>query len=119
MVNVQIIIRRSQHHLAWAEIGTQLFTEEYVSKKVKIWLYERPVYPLLLRPILIVLTVHLSIDPISHRGAIICSINIPNSNGDQSAPFDQKSYLLISLADGGSSSYFPEGLGNKPWSNFI
>ena len=64
------------------------------------------------------LTVYLFIDPVSHRGAITYSISIPNGNGDQSAPFDQKSYLLISFADGGSSSYFPEGLGNKPWSDF-
>ena len=41
----------------------------------------------------------------------------PWISGDQSAPFDQKFYLLINLAVGGTNGYFPDGVGNKPWSD--
>ena len=42
----------------------------------------------------------------------------PWISGDQSAPFDQEFYLLINLAVGGVSGYFPDGVGNKPWYDF-
>ncbi len=34
-----------------------------------------------------------------------------------SAPFDQKFFLLLNVAVGGTGLYFPEGMGGKPWSN--
>ena len=34
------------------------------------------------------------------------------------APFDQRFYLIINLAVGGTNGYFPDGLGDgKPWAN--
>jgi len=32
-----------------------------------------------------------------------------------SAPFDQSFYLIINLSAGGTSGWFPDGVGNKPW----
>ena len=32
-----------------------------------------------------------------------------------SAPFDQQFYLIISLAVGGTSGWFPDRVGGKPW----
>lgn len=40
----------------------------------------------------------------------------PWVDGDsQSAPFDQPFYLIIDLAVGGTSGWFPDGVGGKPW----
>ena len=33
------------------------------------------------------------------------------------APFDRRFYLIINVAVGGVTGYFPDGAGNKPWSN--
>jgi|SRR5579859_1721463 len=33
----------------------------------------------------------------------------------KSTPFDQEFYLILSLAVGGTNSYFPDAMGNKPW----
>ena len=41
----------------------------------------------------------------------------PWASGGQNAPFDQEFYLLINLAVGGVSGYFPDNVGNKPWSD--
>lgn len=30
-------------------------------------------------------------------------------------PFDQRFYLILSLAVGGTNGYFPDGEGGKPW----
>ncbi|KAG8221570.1 glucan 1,3-beta-glucosidase [Butyriboletus roseoflavus] len=35
--------------------------------------------------------------------------------GTAAAPFDQQFYLLINLAVGGTSGWFPDGVGGKPW----
>ncbi|KAJ8073522.1 hypothetical protein PM082_011798 [Marasmius tenuissimus] len=37
--------------------------------------------------------------------------------GGYNAPFDQDFYLLISLAAGGTSGWFPDNLGGKPWAD--
>jgi beta-glucanase (GH16 family) len=37
------------------------------------------------------------------------------SNGTSAAPFDQQFYLIMDLAVGGTSGWFPDGVGNKPW----
>lgn len=40
-----------------------------------------------------------------------------DGRGDN-APFDQRFYLIINLAVGGTNGFFPDGLGDgKPWSN--
>eukprot|EP00731_Ephydatia_muelleri_P003313 Em0001g3313a len=43
--------------------------------------------------------------------------NNPWSKRGNNAPFDRRYYLIINLACGGTNGYFPDGLGNKPWSN--
>lgn len=35
--------------------------------------------------------------------------------GSKTAPFDQKFYLIVDLAVGGTSGWFPDGVGGKPW----
>lgn len=42
--------------------------------------------------------------------------NNPWQYGGRNAPFDQEFYLIINLACGGLTGYFPDGNG-KPWSN--
>ncbi|KAF8234508.1 concanavalin A-like lectin/glucanase [Tricholoma matsutake] len=39
----------------------------------------------------------------------------PWAAGGPSAPFDQRFYLIINLAVGGTSGWFPDNKGNKPW----
>ncbi|KAK7472065.1 hypothetical protein VKT23_000179 [Stygiomarasmius scandens] len=36
-------------------------------------------------------------------------------DGGWNAPFDQEFFLIIDLAVGGTSGWFPDGVGNKPW----
>jgi len=35
--------------------------------------------------------------------------------GGWNAPFNQEFFLIIDLAVGGTSGWFPDGVGNKPW----
>jgi len=49
-------------------------------------------------------------------------IDVPNpwttatvKNATNSAPFDQPFYLILDLAVGGTSGWFPDKLGGKPW----
>ncbi|KAI0275853.1 glycoside hydrolase family 16 protein [Russula aff. rugulosa BPL654] len=37
------------------------------------------------------------------------------ANATNAAPFDQPFYLILDLAAGGTSGWFPDRLGNKPW----
>ncbi|KAI8356064.1 concanavalin A-like lectin/glucanase domain-containing protein [Mortierella sp. GBAus27b] len=37
--------------------------------------------------------------------------------GSNAAPFDQEFYLIMNVAVAGTSGYFPDGVGNKPWSD--
>eukprot|EP00298_Acanthocystis_sp_HF-20_P002375 c12795_g1_i1.p1 GENE.c12795_g1_i1~~c12795_g1_i1.p1 ORF type:complete len:422 (+),score=171.09 c12795_g1_i1:28-1293(+) len=41
----------------------------------------------------------------------------PWSNREMSAPFDQEFYLIMNVAVGGVSGYFPDGVAAKPWSD--
>ena len=41
----------------------------------------------------------------------------PWTSGGQNAPFDEQFYLIINLAVGGVSGFFPDDMGNKPWSD--
>jgi len=43
--------------------------------------------------------------------------NNPWYGRGNSAPFDQEFYLIFCLAVGGQNGYFPDGIGNKPWTN--
>ncbi|THU82609.1 concanavalin A-like lectin/glucanase [Dendrothele bispora CBS 962.96] len=38
-----------------------------------------------------------------------------NQGGGWNAPFDQQFYLILDLAVGGTSGWFPDGVGNKAW----
>jgi hypothetical protein len=40
----------------------------------------------------------------------------PWRNNAENAPFDQRFYLIINLAVGGTNGFFPDGNG-KPWAN--
>jgi hypothetical protein len=39
----------------------------------------------------------------------------PYQDAKAIAPFDQKFYLILDLAVGGTSGWFPDGKGGKPW----
>ncbi|KAJ4468354.1 glycoside hydrolase family 16 protein [Lentinula edodes] len=40
-----------------------------------------------------------------------------DTNNNWSAPFNQEFYLIISLAAGGTSGWFPDDVGGKPWAD--
>jgi len=42
-------------------------------------------------------------------------VPITNPYTDNNSPFDQPFYLIIDLAVGGTSGWFPDKVGNKPW----
>ncbi|KAF9569993.1 hypothetical protein EC968_002352 [Mortierella alpina] len=37
--------------------------------------------------------------------------------GSKTAPFDQEFYIIMNVAVGGASGYFPDNVGDKPWSD--
>jgi hypothetical protein len=41
----------------------------------------------------------------------------PWQDGAINAPFDQRFYLIINLAVGGTNGYFPDGMAGKPWTD--
>ncbi|XP_047476427.1 beta-1,3-glucan-binding protein-like [Penaeus chinensis] len=45
------------------------------------------------------------------------SFDNPWAAGDKMAPFDQKFYLILNVAVGGTNGFFPDGIAPKPWSN--
>ncbi|KAJ8502368.1 hypothetical protein ONZ45_g11829 [Pleurotus djamor] len=49
------------------------------------------------------------------NGSTEVVVENPWASGGPSAPFDQPFYLGVELAVGGTSGYFPDNLGNKPW----
>lgn len=52
-----------------------------------------------------------------HRGGWDASPGLDNpwQDGGANAPFDQRFYLIINLAVGGTNGYWPDGVGGKPW----
>lgn len=38
-----------------------------------------------------------------------------SQTGLKNTPFDQKFYLILNVAVGGTNGFFPDGVGNKPW----
>lgn len=56
-------------------------------------------------------------DSIRENGALV-PLQDPWANGTKnSAPFDQEFYLIMNVAVGSTSGWFPEGQGDKPWFN--
>lgn len=56
-------------------------------------------------------------DSIRENGALV-PLQDPWVNGTKNAaPFDQEFYLIMNVAVGSTSGWFPEGQGNKPWFN--
>ena len=51
------------------------------------------------------------------RGQFPQSFANPWVNEDNSAPFNREFFIIMNLAVGGSSNYFPDGQGGKPWAN--
>jgi hypothetical protein len=45
------------------------------------------------------------------------NLDNPWSGRGNNAPFDQKFYLVFNVAVGGTNGYFPDGIGNKPWTD--
>lgn len=53
-------------------------------------------------------------------GNFAATVNIDNpwASGGKMAPFDQKFFIVINLAVGGTNGFFPDGIDpSKPWSN--
>mmetsp|Transcript_19459 Transcript_19459/g.19470 ORF Transcript_19459/g.19470 Transcript_19459/m.19470 type:complete len:314 (+) Transcript_19459:119-1060(+) len=51
------------------------------------------------------------------RGNFPTNFNNPWAGAGLNAPFDQEFYFTLNVACGGTSGYFPDGVGNKPWSD--
>ncbi|KIY43228.1 concanavalin A-like lectin/glucanase [Fistulina hepatica ATCC 64428] len=49
------------------------------------------------------------------NGSDTIALNNPWVNGTKAAPFDQDFYLILNVAVGGTTGWFPDGDGNKPW----
>lgn len=58
-------------------------------------------------------TVHNSTDGTMSGTEIV--LPNPYQNASDAAPFDQKFYLVVDLGVGGTSGWFPDGVGGKPW----
>ncbi len=54
-----------------------------------------------------------------HRGGWDANPTLDNPwvDGGLDAPFDQRFYLIINLAVGGTNGYWPDGIGGKPWTD--
>ncbi|KAG7087304.1 hypothetical protein E1B28_013282 [Marasmius oreades] len=50
------------------------------------------------------------------NGSEVINLQNPWSNGTKAAPFDQRFYLILNVAVGGTNGWFPDG-GEKPWLN--
>lgn len=51
------------------------------------------------------------------RGNFPASFDNPWVGEPNAAPFNREFYLVLNLAVGGTTGYFKEGMGGKPWSN--
>ncbi|KAM6494910.1 glycoside hydrolase family 16 protein [Amanita muscaria] len=51
----------------------------------------------------------------AQNGSTQVVVNNPWSNSGPSAPYDQSFYLIVDLAAGGTSGWFPDNVGGKPW----
>lgn len=51
----------------------------------------------------------------AQNGSSEIAVTNPWDSGSWMAPYDQDFYLIINLAVGGTSGWFPDGEGSKPW----
>ncbi|KAK0462851.1 GH16 beta-1,3-glucan recognition protein [Desarmillaria tabescens] len=49
------------------------------------------------------------------NGSETIALQNPWVNGSTSAPFDQRFYLILNVAIGGTNGWFEDGYGDKPW----
>ncbi|KAF5378367.1 hypothetical protein D9615_008740 [Tricholomella constricta] len=49
------------------------------------------------------------------NGSSLVALQNPWINGTNATPFDQEFYLVLNVAVGSTSGWFPEGEGDKPW----
>ncbi|KAG5644402.1 hypothetical protein DXG03_008569 [Asterophora parasitica] len=49
------------------------------------------------------------------NGSDLVALQNPWINGTNATPFDQEFYLILNVAVGSTSGWFPEGEGEKPW----
>lgn len=80
------------------------------------WTADR-IYTYIDDPKNIVLDVDTKTTSFWNRGNFPSSYNNPWQAGGINAPFDSEFYIVINLAVGGTSDYFPDGVAGKPWSN--
>ncbi|KAJ9072707.1 hypothetical protein DSO57_1025110 [Entomophthora muscae] len=64
----------------------------------------------------IVLNVPIS-DSFWNMGKFSSRLHNPWDGESKDAPFNQEFNIILNVAIGGTNGYFPEGAGNKPWSN--
>ncbi|KAG5636254.1 hypothetical protein H0H81_008633 [Sphagnurus paluster] len=50
-----------------------------------------------------------------YNGSSLTALQNPWINGTNATPFDQEFYLILDVAAGSTSGWFPEGQGDKPW----
>jgi hypothetical protein len=65
----------------------------------------------------VVLTVPMKESFWSKGGWDKSTYNNPWSGRGDNAPFDQKFFIILNVAVGGTGGYFPDNAGNKPWMN--
>ncbi|KAF8129016.1 glycoside hydrolase family 16 protein [Boletus edulis] len=53
--------------------------------------------------------------PVVENGSTPIVLQNPWVNGTNATPFDQSFYLILDLAVGGTSGWFPDNVGSKPW----
>eukprot|EP00299_Pterocystis_sp_00344_P009834 c4263_g1_i1.p1 GENE.c4263_g1_i1~~c4263_g1_i1.p1 ORF type:complete len:358 (+),score=84.79 c4263_g1_i1:46-1119(+) len=63
----------------------------------------------------IVLSVDVSNQTYWQLGGFSDTLDNPWEGAGNDAPFDQEFFLKFNLAVGGTSGYFPDGIGGKPW----
>jgi hypothetical protein len=51
---------------------------------------------------------------VAQNGSTQSVVNNPYG-GSSAAPFDQEFYLILNVAAGGTSGWFPDSVGDKPW----
>ena len=64
-----------------------------------------------------VLNVDFTQESFFQRGGFPSTFDNPWAGRPNAAPFDQEFYFTLNLAVGGTNGYFPDGVGNKPWSD--
>jgi len=52
---------------------------------------------------------------VNGTGGPVVGVADPWTQGGWNAPFDRPFYLVLNLAVGGTSGWFPDGVGGKPW----